>query len=62
LLLSEPVLVSTVEGMMFSYRMDHVCSVVIQLSPPQRIGPVPEGLRLIFLAKGGRGHRPEGEG
>jgi hypothetical protein len=47
---------------MFQYGMDHVCSVAIQLSPPQRIGAVPEGLRLIFLAKGGEVTGPKVQG
>jgi hypothetical protein len=38
---------------MLEYQMEHLCSVVIQLSPPQKIGPTPEGLRLIFFAKSG---------
>jgi hypothetical protein len=47
---------------MFDVKMEQVCSVVIQLSPPQRIGPVPEGLRLIFLAKGGEVTGPKVKG
>ena len=38
---------------MFDYRMEHIFSMIVRIDPPQRIGAVPEGLRLIFMANSG---------
>ncbi|MCC7411280.1 MAG: DUF3237 domain-containing protein [Gammaproteobacteria bacterium] len=39
---------------MFDYKLEHVCSYTATLqSPPEVIGPVPEGLRLNVYVTGG---------
>ena len=39
---------------MFEYSLEYLCSFSGTLDMPQAIGPVPEGLRLVFPVTGGR--------
>ena len=45
---------------MFDYRLEHICSYTATLkSPPELIGPVPEGIRANFYVSGGEVHGPK---
>jgi hypothetical protein len=38
---------------MFDYRLEHIMSYSATLAEPEVIGPVPEGIRVIFYVTGG---------
>jgi hypothetical protein len=44
---------------MIEYRLDHLMSLTLQLSPPEVIGPVPEGIRANFYFTGGSINGPK---
>ena len=44
---------------MFDYRLEHLFSYTATLSPPEVIGPLPEGMRANFYATGGEVSGPK---
>lgn len=38
---------------MLPYQLEHLCSYTAQLTPPEVIGPLPEGIRINFYVTGG---------
>lgn len=45
---------------MFDYKLEHICSYTATLqSPPEVIGPVPDGIRANFYVTGGTVHGPK---
>jgi len=47
---------------MFSYSLEHIFSYTVTLNPPQRIGPVPEGIKANWYVAGGKGEGPKVNG
>ena len=47
---------------MFDYRLDHLFSYRVTLSPPEVIGPVPEGIRVNIHITGGEVDGPKARG
>jgi len=44
---------------MFSYNLEHIFSYTATLNPPERIGPVPEGIKANFYVTGGKVEGPK---
>ena len=44
---------------MFDYSLEHIFSYTATLSPPEVIGPLPEGVRVNFYVTGGEVKGPK---
>ena len=44
---------------MFDYKLEHIFSYTATLQPPERIGPVPEGIKANFYVSGGKVEGPK---
>lgn len=47
---------------MLPYQLEHLCSYTAQLTPPEVIGPLPEGIRINFYVTGGSATGPRLKG
>jgi len=47
---------------MFDYSLEHIFSYTATLNPPERIGPVPEGIKVNFYVTGGKVEGPKVNG
>ena len=47
---------------MFKYNLEHIFSYTVTVNPPERIGPVAEGIKANFYVTGGKVGGPKGNG
>jgi len=47
---------------MFVYSLEHIFSYTVTLNPPERIGPVPEGIKVNLYVTGGKVEGPKVNG